>query len=89
MTATIAASAAAGAPPAGRPWLKAYPPGVPAVIDEAGLTSLAEMFRDSVRLYAERAAVESFGKRMTYGELGQAADAVASWLQAQKAAAAH
>ena len=33
--------------------------------------------------YAERPAVESFGKRMSYAELGTAADAVASWLQAQ------
>ena len=41
------------------------------------------MFRDSVRTYAERPAVESFGKRMSYAELGKAADAVASWLQAQ------
>ena len=41
------------------------------------------MFRDSVARYAERPAVESFGKRQTYAELGEAADAVASWLQAQ------
>ena len=83
MTATTAASALAGVSPAERPWLASYPPGVPATIDEAKLIPLAEMFRDSVRTYAERPAVESFGKRMSYAELGQAADAVASWLQAQ------
>src|SRR5918911_399456 len=83
MSATVAAAPApeAGAPH--RPWLKSYPPGVPATIDEGALTSLAEMFRESVRAYADRPAVESFGKRMTYAELGKAADAVASWLQAQ------
>ena len=66
-----------------RPWLASYPPGVPATIDEAALITLAAMFRDSVRSFAERPAVESFGKRITYAELGTAADAVASWLQAQ------
>ncbi len=83
MTATTAASALAGVSPAERPWLASFPPGVPATIDEAKLIPLAEMFRDSVRTYAERPAVESFGKRMSYAELGTAADAVASWLQSQ------
>jgi long-chain acyl-CoA synthetase len=36
-----------------------------------------------VQEYAARPAVESFGKRMTYAELGQAAAAVTSWLQSQ------
>src|SRR3954463_8961871 len=86
MTATTAAAAAAAAgasPASARPWLASYPPGVPATIDEAALITLADMFRESVRTYAERPAVESFGKRMSYAELGKAADAVASWLQAQ------
>ena len=84
MTATTAAAAAAGASPASaRPWLASYPPGVPATIDEAALITLAALFRDSVRTHAERPAVESFGKRMSYAELGTAADAVASWLQSQ------
>src|SRR5215211_4082440 len=84
MTATTAAAAAAGASPASaRPWLASYPPGVPATIDEAALITLAALFRDSVRTHAERPAVESFGKRMSYAELGTAADAVAAWLQAQ------
>ena len=82
MSATVAAAThEAGAPD--RPWLKSYPPGVPATIDEGALTSLAEMFRESVRAFADRPAVESFGKRMTYAELGKAADAVAAWLQGQ------
>jgi long-chain acyl-CoA synthetase len=83
MTASTAASAVAGGVPSGKPWLSAYPPGVPATIDEGGLVTLAEMFRESVRAFSDRPAVESFGKRLTYAELGKAADAVASWLQAQ------
>jgi long-chain acyl-CoA synthetase len=83
MSATVAAPPAPAAGASDRLWLKVYPPGVPATIDEAALTSLAEMFRESVRIFADRPALESFGKRMTYAELGKAADAVASWLQAQ------
>src|SRR5829696_6353843 len=84
MTATTAASAAAGVSQGNeKPWLKSYPPGVPTTIDETKLATLAQMFRDSVRDFADRPAVESFGKRMSYAELGKAADAVASWLQGQ------
>src|SRR5215207_3528155 len=84
MTATTAASAAAGVSQGDeKPWLKSYPPGVPTTIDETKLATLAQMFRDSVRDFADRPAVESFGKRMSYAELGKAADAVASWLQTQ------
>jgi long-chain acyl-CoA synthetase len=83
MTATAAAPMDAGTPAADRPWIKSYPPGIAATIDEATLATLADMFRESVRTYAERPAVESFGKRMSYAELGKAAEAVASWLQAQ------
>ena len=77
MTAPTAAAEAV----AGKPWLRSYPPGVPATIDETKLRTVAEMFRESVRMFSERPAIESFGKRMTYAELGEAADAVASWLQ--------
>src|SRR5215207_7661659 len=83
MTATAAAPMDAGTPAADRPWIKSYPPGIAATIDEAKLATLADMFRESVRMYAERPAVESFGKRMSYAEVGKAAEAVASWLQAQ------
>src|SRR5215207_1348455 len=83
MTATAAAPMDAGTPAADRPWIKSYPPGIAATIDEAKLATLADMFRESVQMFAERPAVESFGKRMSYAELGTAADAVASWLQAQ------
>jgi long-chain acyl-CoA synthetase len=83
MTATTAAAAPVAGAAIDKPWLQSYPPGVPATIEEANLTTLAQMFRDSVRDFAERPAVESFGKRMTYAELGKAADAVASWLQGQ------
>jgi long-chain acyl-CoA synthetase len=66
-----------------KPWLRHYPPGVPATIDETSLGTLADIFDESVRRYPERPAAESFGHRLTYAELAAAAGAVASWLQTQ------
>jgi long-chain acyl-CoA synthetase len=53
------------------------------VIDEAGIGTLNDIFRDALAKYPNRPAAESFGKRVTYGQLGRDADAVASWLQGQ------
>ena len=68
---------------AARPWLNSYPAQVPKTIEEARVGTLADIFREAVSAYSSRPAAESFGKRITYGELGRHADAVASWLQAQ------
>jgi len=70
-------------PYASRPWLACYPPYAPADIDEASYSTLNAMFRDSVAVYGDRPAVESFGAVLTYAELSRAAEAVASWLQAR------
>jgi long-chain acyl-CoA synthetase len=85
MNATIPADAVKGTTelPPGKPWLKSYPPKVPPTIDEGRIGTLVDMFRAGVSAYGARPAAESFGKRMTYAELGRKADAVASWLQAQ------
>ena len=85
MNATTPAPAPAGAPDpsAARPWLKSYPASVPPVIDEARIGTLNDIFRDALAKYPNRPAAESFGKRVTYGQLGRDADAVASWLQGQ------
>jgi long-chain acyl-CoA synthetase len=53
------------------------------VIDERAIGTINDIFRDALAKYPGRPAAESFGKRMTYAEIGQAADAVASWLQGQ------
>ncbi|WP_262296658.1 AMP-binding protein [Microvirga sesbaniae] len=85
MNATTPAPATAGAsdPSAARPWLASYPAQVPKTIDEARVGTLNDMFLGAVADYPNRAAVESFGTRMTYAALGRQADAVASWLQGQ------
>ncbi len=70
-------------PYASRPWLASYPPYAPTDIDEASYSTLNAMFRDCVTAYADRPAIESFGKTLTYAELAADADAVASWLRAR------
>lgn len=64
-----------------RPWLDHYQPGVPHDVDLSELGSVADLFRDAVARHGDRPALESFGVRISFAELGQAADAVASWLQ--------
>jgi long-chain acyl-CoA synthetase len=66
-----------------RPWLQAYPPGVPREIDPDEVGTLAHLFEESVRRYPERPALESFGARISYTELAGAAGAVAAWLQSR------
>ncbi|WP_406856365.1 AMP-binding protein [Alsobacter sp. KACC 23698] len=79
----LTSAAVTEAPAPDFPWQAHYPPNVPATIDVDKAGSLADMFRDSVARHAGRPALESFGKRLTYAELGAAATAVASWLQAR------
>lgn len=79
MTAVSAVQAAPGA----RPWLAHYPPAVPPTIDEAGVGTLADLIRSAYETYPDRAAFESFGKSITFAEIGRAARAFAAWLQAQ------
>ncbi|SCZ08763.1 AMP-binding protein [Microvirga guangxiensis] len=85
MNATTQPAAFSG--PAGpsldRPWLKSYPSKVPQVIDDASIGTLNDIFLKARADYANRPAAESFGKRMTYAELGHATDAITSWLQQQ------
>ncbi|QFU17231.1 AMP-binding protein [Microvirga thermotolerans] len=84
MNATTPAPAPASADAAlTKPWLQAYPAQIPATIDEAKVGTLVDIFREAVARYGTRNAADSFGKRMTYAELGRTAEAVASWLQGQ------
>jgi len=78
-----AASMDTAGPPPDRPWLKFYPPNVPQAIDDASIGTLNDIFIKAVTNYPNRHAVESFGVRLTYAELGRRVDAVASWLQQQ------
>ncbi|GLS42079.1 AMP-binding protein [Methylobacterium brachythecii] len=63
-----------------RPWLAAYPPGVPAAIDVERLGTLVDLIERSIAAYADRPALISFGKSVSYRELGASADCVSAWL---------
>ncbi len=79
MNVTSAAQAAADS----RPWLAHYPPAVPPVIDEAKVGTLADLISHAVTTYATRPAFESFGKAISFAEVGKAARAFTAWLQAR------
>ncbi|WP_419830379.1 AMP-binding protein [Methylobacterium sp.] len=66
-----------------RPWLAAYPPGVPAEIDVDSLGTLVDLFETSVSAFADRPAMLCFGSTLTYAGLGKQARALAAWLRAQ------
>ena len=67
----------------GRPWLAAYPPGMPAEIDVAHLGTLVDLFETSTADFADRPAMLCFDSALTYAGLGKAARALAAWLQAE------
>jgi long-chain acyl-CoA synthetase len=65
-----------------RPWLRHYPPGTPADIDPQAYASVNEVFLESCRRFGPEPALESFGRRMSYGELESASRDLAAWLAA-------
>jgi long-chain acyl-CoA synthetase len=64
-----------------RIWLKSYPDGVPAEIDEGALGSLGDFIKESFEKFRDRTAFISMGKAMSYGELDLKSRAFASYLQ--------
>jgi long-chain acyl-CoA synthetase len=69
--------------PMERPWLKHYPPGVPAEIDPSRYPSLVAMLEESFQANAAKQACVCMGKTMTYAELDAASRAFAAWLQSK------
>ncbi len=63
-------------------WLKSYPPGVPAEIDPARLTSLAALLRQACAAYRDRPAYEQMGRVITFAQLDELTRDFAAWLQA-------
>lgn len=64
-----------------RPWLKSYPPGVPADVDVAEFKSLGDLFERSVSAYADRTAYVSMDRGMSYAELNESSARFAAYLQ--------
>jgi long-chain acyl-CoA synthetase len=68
---------------AARPWIAHYPPGRPIEVSQPPHPTLADLWRGARKTFGARVVAESFGVRLTYEQLGQAADKVTAWLQAQ------
>lgn len=64
-----------------RPWLKAYPAGVPADIDAAQYSSLAALMEESFKNYGERVAYSFMGRDFTFAQVDRRSQALAAYLQ--------
>ena len=64
-----------------RPWLSAYPPGVPADIDATVYPSLVGLMEESFRKFADRTAYSYMGKEVTFAETDRLSLQLAAYLQ--------
>ena len=62
-----------------RPWLKAYPRGVPTEV-EIPLKTVAQAFDEATEKWKNRTALIFYGKKITYGELRRKVDGLARGL---------
>jgi long-chain acyl-CoA synthetase len=64
-----------------RPWLAAYPPGVPADIDGSQYVSLVQLLEESFQKYGSRPAYSFIGRDITFAETDSLSGAFAAYLQ--------
>lgn len=64
-----------------RPWLSAYPQGVPAEVDASQYQSLVQLMEESFRKFADRTAYSFMGKDVTFGQTDSLSKALAAYLQ--------
>ncbi|MBF5004781.1 long-chain-fatty-acid--CoA ligase [Diaphorobacter caeni] len=64
-----------------RPWLSAYPPGVPSDIDPSQYESLVELMEQAFRDYAGRSAYSFMGKEISYADTDAESRQLAAYLQ--------
>jgi len=64
-----------------KPWLRSYPPGVPADIDVNAFASVGDVFLRSAERFREKTAYVNMGRGITYGELEQRTRDFAAYLQ--------
>ena len=64
-----------------RPWLKSYPPGVPADIDASQYSSLVALMEESFKKYGSRVAYSFMGKDISFAETDAMSVALAAYLQ--------
>ena len=64
-----------------KPWLKSYPPGVPAEADIDAFANIREILETSCRKFASLPAYTCMGATIDYAELDRLSRDFASWLQ--------
>ena len=64
-----------------RPWLSAYPQGVPAEIDAAQYTSLVALMEEAFTKYRDRVAYSFMGKELSFAQVDAQSRALAAYLQ--------
>ncbi|RRD65095.1 long-chain-fatty-acid--CoA ligase [Comamonadaceae bacterium OH2310_COT-174] len=64
-----------------RPWLDAYPPGVPAEIDPDQYQSLNQLIDESMQAFRDKACYSYMGKEFSFGEIDAQSAAFAAYLQ--------
>ena len=64
-----------------RPWLRAYPAGVPADIDASQYPSLVALMEESFEKYKDRVAYSFMGKEITFGQTNNLSLAFGAYLQ--------
>jgi long-chain acyl-CoA synthetase len=62
-------------------WLKSYPAGVPANINPAEYSSLAQIVDESCRRYADRTAYDCMGTKLSFAQVDELSRRFAAWLQ--------
>ena len=64
-----------------RPWLKSYPPGVPADIDASQYPSLVKLMEEGFTKFSERTAYSFMGKDISFGQTDEMSKALGAYLQ--------
>ena len=64
-----------------RPWLSAYPPGVPTDIDPGQYRSLVHLMEEAFGRYADRPAYSFMGKEISFGQTDALSQTFAAYLQ--------
>ncbi len=67
--------------PVAAPWLKSYPPGVPAEIDASRYRSLTELLEEAFRVHARNTAAVCMDRELSFAELDELSEALGAWLQ--------
>ncbi|MEQ9167375.1 MAG: AMP-binding protein, partial [Fulvivirga sp.] len=62
-------------------WIKRYPKGIPAEIEELRHNSLVEMFEECFEKYSNQDAFENMGKALTFSQVDELSLNFASYLQ--------